>query len=310
MIDKLTELEQLYGGRLTPNGMIDHDYKNDKVRFLRFAGAHCPICGKNYWCQINVTGTKVVCQNIATTSNDNEIIHSFRYLYTIEKINGKLFELVDSNRSIKYDPSIYKTVLTFKLASPKALDIMNRLVLTAYSLNSTHKRNLLDRGLTKDQIILHGSRGFGSFYIKNDKDQDYFKQVKSVKDNNGDLHILSRWTHALKKLPINLWHSVPGFYNFVLKKDNKIFEKVPLFSTSAGSNHPSEGMIVPYWDIYNRVQTFQIRVDNHHKYATNIKVNERLLSGELKIWLNSDDRYRAVVYYKNMVKKNNIRRLY
>ena len=61
-VKQLSELEQMYGGRLTPNGMKDIDYKKGNVRFLRFAGAMCPICGDTTWCQINVTGTKVICQ--------------------------------------------------------------------------------------------------------------------------------------------------------------------------------------------------------------------------------------------------------
>ena len=64
MVTKLSELEMRFGGNLTPNGMKDIDYKNQNVHFLRFAGASCPICGHKTWCQVNATGTKIICQRV------------------------------------------------------------------------------------------------------------------------------------------------------------------------------------------------------------------------------------------------------
>lgn len=251
---KLNELEAMYG-HLTPNGMIDRDYKDGSVRFLRFAGGTCPICGSSQWCQINATGTKVVCQR--ELIKDQEI-NGFRYKYTIKSINGYLYQLVDLDNAVEFSKNLFKRQPMFDLAAPEVRDLMYRLTLVAYKLNDTHKNRLLKRGLTEDEINLHGSRGFGSLTMQ----KDSFEQIKVKVDSNGERQFVSAWENALQKLGFSkdLWHGVPGFYR--IRNDFKF----PYFSCGP-VNKPKEGMLVPYYDEMNHLVGFQVRVDCIYKFA-------------------------------------------
>lgn len=292
-VKQLSELEQMYGGRLTPNGMKDIDYKKGNVRFLRFAGAMCPICGDTTWCQINVTGTKVICQREKRT---NEVVKGFKYVKDIGKIGGYLYELVDPKAGVKFDPSLIKRTHLCKMSSPDKLDTMNRLVLQAYALTDEHRKDLEKRGLTDEMINLHKQRGFGSYYVMNKEGHAYFTQAKAFADENGEIKIKSRWTHVLKRLglPTDLWKGVPGF--FLSTQSVRGFNyKFPLFSTNNGKEKGPEGMLVPYYDEYNRIRAFQIRKDRINKYAkitkglklNNGKLNVRIYGDDYKVYLDS-----------------------
>lgn len=295
-VAKLTDLESKYG-KLTPNGMLDRDYpKEDNVRFLRFAGGRCPICGSDHWCQINATGTKVVCQR---EKIENQVVNGFKYKFTIKSIDGYVYELVDSKQAVKFDGKLFQRQPTFPLASASHLDVMNRLVLAAYPLTKDHRANLLKRGLTDEDINLHGDRGFGSFYLKNENGKPYFVQAKAVPNENGEAIYISRWKKVLKKfgLPADAWHGVPGFSTQVLKLDGKVLAKFPIFASSNlvdyngnPKKHIPEGMLVPYYDEYNRLVGFQIRIDNPKKYALIEKPLKRN-KGRLKVFINKDDSY-------------------
>lgn len=286
MTNKLSQLEQMYGGRLTPNGMKDIDYSKQNVRFLRFAGAICPICGESTWCQINVTGTKVICQRV---KSENEVIRGFKYVKDIGKIGGYLYQLVDSKSSVKFDPKMVKRTHLNPMASPDKLDTMNRLVLQAYKLTDKHRENLKKRGLTEEMINLHKQRGFGSYYVMNKEGHPYFTQAKAFVNENGEIKIKSRWIHVLKRLglPTDLWKGVPGFF-MNIQSVRGFNYKFPLFSTNNGKGHGPEGMLVPYYDEYNRVIAFQIRKDRINKYAK-ITKGLKLNSGKLNVRIYGDE---------------------
>lgn len=307
---KLTELESKYGGRLTPNGMRDIDYRDQNVRFLRFAGACCPICGKNHWCQINVTGTKVICQS---EKIEEQEVNGFRYVADIKTINGYLYELVDSNKAVKFDvKKSYAPVHLFPLAAPNRLDTMYRLVLSAYPLTREHRKNLEKRGLTNEQINMHGDRGFGSYEISDESGHAKFENVKKEFDENGEVQYISRWTTVLRKLhfPSNLWQGVPGFMTYDQKVGGKVVARLPLFAStgiqdSDGKlkNKIPEGMLVPYYDEINRLVGFQIRVDKADKYASIIKQLDSD-KRQMRVFINDDDNY-VVKLYDNTYNFNN-----
>lgn len=307
---KLTELEDKFGGRLTPYGMKDTDYKNQNVRFLRFAGACCPICGKNHWCQVNVTGTKVICQS---EKLEDQEVNGFKFVADIPKINGYLYELVDSNKAVKFDVNkSYSSVHLFPLAAPNRLDTMYRLVLAAYPLTQKHKKNLEERGLTDEQIKLHGDRGFGSYAIADESGHAKFENFTKEVDENGEVQYKSRWIDVLQRLnfPNNLWQGVPGFSTFDQTVGGKVVARLPLFASSAiqGSDGKlkskvPEGMLVPYYDEVNRLVGFQIRVDKADKYASIIKQLDSD-KRQMRVFINDDDTY-VVKLYDNTDNVNN-----
>ena len=289
---KITDLESKYG-HLTPNGMKDSDYPNENcVRFLRFAGGQCPICGSDHWCQINVTGTKVVCQRV---KNETDVINGFKYKYTIKKIEGYVYQLVDDSKAIKLDKTIFKRNSVFELAPTFNLDTMYRLVLAAYPLQDKHRQNLINRGLTDQEIELHGSRGFGSFYYADEDGKSIFVQVKGTKNKDGKSVVISRWTKALEKLnlPKDLWHGVPGFYNGQARVKDEII-KFPVFSTANGKNFGVQGMLIPYYNEYNQLVAFQIRIDEPKKYGRITKPLERN-QGHLEVYIKGDN-YKVNLY--------------
>lgn len=307
MVTKLSELEMRFGGNLTPNGMKDIDYKNQNVHFLRFAGASCPICGHKTWCQVNATGTKIICQRVKQTT---ESINGFKYVKDIKAIGGYLYKLVNLDEAVKFDANAINYNHTFPMASPKVTDTMYRLLLQAYPLTQSHLENLKKRGLSDEDINLHHSRGFGSFYLKRADGKPYFIQAKLKPSDDGKIICLSRWNNVLKKykLPENLWHGVPGFYLSTVSFRGQDFS-FPNFSTVNGKNekHAPEGMLIPYYDEYNRIRAFQIRIDHSKKYAV-IKQGLRLNEGDLKVYIN-DDTYSVYCYAfgkKEMIAKGKL----
>lgn len=285
---KLPDLEAIYG-HLTPNGMIDRDYKDGSVRFLRFAGGTCPICGSNHWCQINATGTKVVCQRELIK---DQVVNGFKYKFTIKQINGYLYELVNSDKAVDFDKSLFKRVPMFDLASPENTDLVYRLTLLAYKLSDKHMQTLLDRGLTEEEIKLHGSRGFGTYSVQ----KGSFEQIKAKYDANGNREIESRWENALQKLglPKTLWHGVPGFSRL----DKKF--SFPYFCCGSAKN-PHEGILVPYYNVMNRLVGFQVRVDRTHKYA---KIEKPLKGKSVNIKIDDNDNYSVHLFGKTIAEGN------
>lgn len=293
---KLSELEQRYGGRLSVSSMKDTDYpKEDNVKLLRFAGARCPICGSDHWCEINVTGTKVICMR---KKIEEELINGFKYQSTVKSINGYVYVLVDSKAAVKFDKKAFdfKANKTFPMAAARDLDTMNELVLAAYPLTEAHRKNLNKRGLSDDQIELHGSRSFGSFYVADENGEPYFVQAKKEFNSNKQPVVISRWKRILKQLnlPNDLWHGVPGFFTSSTKLNDKIV-KYPVFSTNNGHKTGTQGMLVPYYDEFNRVMGFQVRVDQPKKYSKLIEPF-KLHDGDMRMYINHDNTYKTYFY--------------
>lgn len=243
-MDGLQKLEERFGGRLTVSNMKDTDYPNQKVFWLRFQGAHCPICHCPDWCLVNVNGTKVICMRNA---NDNPI----------KAIGGYLYKL-DSTKAIEFNEKDYHLVNTNKKANVATLDMFNRLIVMAYPLVERNREALQKRGLSDADIDIHKQRGFGSYYVYKDleKSELTFSQAVWFNQNN-EPKVSSRWEKLMDELglPLDSWKGVPGFSEVKASINGKDY-KMPKFEPSV------EGLLVPYYNVNNELVGFQSRVDN------------------------------------------------
>lgn len=262
MKETFADLDKKFPGGLVQSSFKDTDYPKGNVYWMRFAGAHCPICGKTDWCCVNVTGTKVVCMRV-----DNG---------TGKKIgNGYLYELTDGMK-VEFDASKVKPKQTVPYADDNVLDAFYRMILMSCPLTAEHLDNLKKRGLTEEQIHLHQYRGFGSYYQSPANIKKHhagqLRNVKFGRDDQGDGTVISRWTEVLKKLqlPQDTWKGVPGFYQKKVKLDQELpfnIDNLGKFSIKPGQyevpvfESNAEGMLVPYYNEYNQLVGFQIRVD-------------------------------------------------
>lgn len=274
-------LEQKFHGHLTQTTMKDTDYKDKNVYWFAFSGAQCPICGHHDWCMVNVTGTKVICMR----SDDEK---------APQVANGRLFHL--DSQAVEFTGAEQQEFNnTVDFAEPKILDTVNRLVLATHKLSEKHREGLLRRGLTEEEIALHGSRGFGSVV------PGAFPDLKSQR-NDGFLKMYSTWEALFQRLglPKTAWQGVPGFsqkhadFKKQLFKDKNTQETVlreegsldyPVFES------PTDGMLIPYYNENNQVLGFQVRVDHQSIIAKNVENSPKLDKGTKRtIIINSDTR--------------------
>lgn len=268
MDKQLAALNQKFPGGLIKTSFKDTDYPNGNVHWLQFNGAHCPICGKTDWCCVNVTGTKVICMRVQKPGAK-------------QVAGGYLYELHDGQK-VAFDPSKVKPSTTIPYANSNIMDTLYRLVLLGCPLTEEHRANLKKRGLTDEQIQLHASRGFGSYYASyNGRKTHHVHGMPNAKfapttGNQGTLK--SRWEEVLTKLdlPKDAWKGVPGFYLKQARFENDLHYKVKdagQFVVKAGSyaypafESKAEGMLVPYYNQYNQLVGFQIRVDHTKVWA-------------------------------------------
>lgn len=262
----LKELNERFPGGLHKSSFRDTDYPDKQVYWYTFAGAQCPVCGHRDWCCVNITGTKVICMRESKEGAP-------------AVAGGHLFEL-DGKSKIKFDPTQVEDDDTVKYTDTETMDILNRLVLLANPLTKNHREALKKRGLTDQEIDLHGSRGFGSYYETPSEAKaagaKAFEQAKIVADQNDEKRatVISRWAQVLSNvgLPTNAWEGVPGFYLETINQkadahlQNK--ETKQTFTLKAGQyEFPKftgsvDGMLVPYYDTNNEVIGFQTRVDH------------------------------------------------
>lgn len=308
MSKKYMSLDNKFPGGLEVSNMVDTDYADGNTKWIRFADAQCPICGHRDWCLVNVTGTKVICMR--TPSDD------------VKKVAGGYLYKLKDGEAVKFDPASLPKVETVPYANADMLDLVNRLVLMAYPLSKKHYQNLVHRGLNEQQIKLRDTRGFGSFYVNSKEAKEEgakpFQQARMMPGKKpGKAIIVSHWEKIFAKLhlPKNSWKGVPGFFlnsvtsNGVLQFEEKTTGKV--FKLEKGKysfpefHSPVNGMLVPYYDVYNRLVGFQTRVDHVMITPKNIKFDG---FGTAKVYFkeNSDhytvkvcnkaNRYGKVVY--------------
>lgn len=243
-MDGLKKLEERFGGKLTVSNMKDTDYPNQNVFWLRFQGAHCPICHCPDWCLVNVNGTKVICMR---NSNDNPIKAIGGYLYKLDPANA-----------VEYNGEDYHLANTNKKANTAILDIFNRLIIMAYPLVDKNRAALKDRGLSDEDIDLHMERGFGSYYVYKDFEKSELTFAQAVWTNQNDTpKVVSHWNCFIDKLdlPSDSWKGVPGFSEVTTSVNGHEY-KMPKFEPSV------EGLLVPYYNVNNELVGFQSRVDN------------------------------------------------
>lgn len=229
-MSEFAELENKFGGRLDVTSMRDRDYKNEKVYWLRFSVGRCPICGEaNGWCVTNVTGTKVICMK---RPNDHPVGQGYLYV-------------LDDKKPVKFDAKKIVRKRTYKFASPDKRDAMNQLVVKYYPLSDADRQNLHDRGLDDKHIALHPHGSFAS--IGKSKPQAVL--------SNGLYQ--SVWIQALEQanLRLSTWKGVMGFFGETVTDDGGRYE-LPFF------NCTSQGMLVPYYSMYNQILGFQVRLNN------------------------------------------------
>lgn len=272
MSEALDDLNKKFPGGLAKTSFKDTDYPDGNVYWLRFDGAQCPICGKTDWCCVNVTGTKVICMRVDNGKG--------------KKIgNGFLYELKDGKK-VNFDPNKVERRNTVPYQNASAMDLMYRMVLIGSPLTEKHRENLRKRGLSDEQIDSHQYRGFGSYYTAFKSAKKYHASLmhdtRLGLDKDGNGTVVSNWNETLKKLnlPEDFWQGVPGFYQKKVKVESP-FEinsndhgrvkvpagtyKFPAFSGNA------EGMLVPYYNEFNQLVGFQIRVDQVKTWASVLK---------------------------------------
>lgn len=293
----LTALNKKFPGGLHESSMVDTDYDNGKVHWITFAGAHCPICGHTDWCVVNVTGTKVICMR----HDDGK---------APEVAGGHLYEL-KSGEGVKFDPSQIKQAETVPYALAAVRDILYRMVLIAYPLAKHHLASLKARGLTDEEIHLHGSRGFGSFYEDSRHLKEYnikpFVPARFAKQpNSNQSGIASQWEAIFSKLglPSDVWKGVPGFYlkkvkvdkplAFESKRDNSKFEVAPGSYDYPNFTASTDGLLVPYYDELNRIISFQTRVD-HVSMRAEILEKPKRLTAKVHFGFDSNKYYVTVM---------------
>lgn len=274
-------LEQKFHGHLTQTTMKDTDYKDKNVYWFAFSGGQCPICGHHDWCMVNVTGTKVICMR----SDDEK---------APQVANGRLFHLnSDAVEFTGTEQQEFDNTINF--ADPKVMDTVNRLVLATHKLSEKHHGDLLHRGLTEEEIILHGSRGFGSFSLRG------FPDLKAQR-SDGYVKMCSTWERLFQRLqlPKDAWKGVPGFYQkHVDLQEQRFMDKTtgetviqkaaildyPVFES------PTEGMLIPYYNEKNQVVGFQVRVDHQSIVAKDVENSPKLDKGTKRtIIINSTTR--------------------
>lgn len=306
MTEKVSkELNKRFPGGIAETNWVDTDYPEGNVHWLRFNGAQCPICHHTDWCCVNVTGTKVVCMRV----NDGKAPEIGN--------GGHLYELKGSS-SIKFDPASVKKSSAVPYTSNKVMDVLYRLVLLGCPLTEHHKANLRKRGLTDQQIQLHGSRGFGSYYSQAAAGRKYhakpLQNAKLVMKKDGCGDIISRWENVLEHLGLrkDAWKGVPGFYLKEVKVNQSITYDVkdqgeitikpgqynmPVFEANA------DGMLIPYYDELNQLVGFQTRVDQIKAWA---KILESPDDGEYSVTIDANKRYAVDFTDKNGFKKQKV----
>ena len=252
-------LSERYKGRLRISNCYDYDKNGEKIPFLEFAGACCPICGRSHYCMINAKGTRVICTKIPNDSKKR--LNGWVY-----EINGEKPISFNSKLAVKQQPK------TNPQASAKRSYLLYRIVLSMRPLTDDHRQDLLRRGLSQEVIDSYaGHPGFGSYftdktYGKNHHPHDM--QLGFAPSKDGKVAFKSRWDFILKKLglPTELWKGVPGFYLKECRYKNRTVDvtgEAPYFGNKA------EGMLVPYYNELNQIVGFQIRVDH---VSTQVKV--------------------------------------
>lgn len=120
------------------------------------AKIRCPICGKPDWCMVSEDGKLALCQRVA---NDHP-----------NKRGGWWHSLSDEpihhieKKKRKEKASLYQ------------LDIVYRTILKSFPLSDKHRQDLRKRGLTDEEIYLHGYRTLPvERYQTIKKIQHYFK---------------------------------------------------------------------------------------------------------------------------------------
>ena len=145
-------LSERYKGRLRISNCYDYDKNGEKIPFLEFAGACCPICGRSHYCMINAKGTRVICTKIPNDSKKR--LNGWVY-----EINGEKPISFNSKLAVKQQPK------TNPQASAKRSDLLYRIVLSMRPLTDDHRQDLLRRGLSQEVIDSYaGHPGFGSYF--------------------------------------------------------------------------------------------------------------------------------------------------
>lgn len=266
-MSQFAELEKKFGGRLDETSMRDRDYKKEKVYWLRFSVGRCPICGEaNGWCVTNVTGTKVICMK---QPNDHPVGQGYLYY-------------LNDRKPVNFDAKKIVRKKTYKFASAEKRDAMNRLVVKYYPLSDADRKNLHDRGLDDNHIALHTHGGFASIGQP---------KVQAVLSNG---LYQSVWLQALEKadLRLNTWKGVMGFFGETVTDEGGRYE-LPFF------NCVSQGMLVPYYSMYNQILGFQVRLNNPPVKAVNSSVTS---SSKKTLLTISIDKYTNQYSVKSSVK--------
>ncbi|WP_414152865.1 DUF3854 domain-containing protein (plasmid) [Limosilactobacillus reuteri] len=294
----LTLLNKKFPGGLHESSMIDTDYKKGNIHWVTFDGAQCPICHHTDWCLVNATGTKVICMR---STNDNK-----------PKVAGGHLFNINGGKKVEFDPSKVNNNLTVTSANDDQKDVLYRLVLLAYPLAKHHYDALINRGLTSSEILLHGTRGFGSFYKSKKGIQEYnispFKAAKFDISSSNKGYVNSQWKVLLENVgvPTESWKGVPGFYlkkikleksiSFEYDRGNKKYDIEPGVYSYPVFSGSTDGMLIPYYNLQNEIVGFQTRVDH---VSIKAKITEKPKNWQVKVYFAyGTNKYHVKVFNK------------
>ncbi|MDC2829094.1 DUF3854 domain-containing protein [Limosilactobacillus mucosae] len=257
-------LSERYRGRLRLSNCYDYDNQGNKIPFLEFAGACCPICGRDHYCMINAKGTRVICTKVP---NDGK-----------RRLNGWVYE-INGEKPIAFNEKVAakQRPKTNQQAPAQTIDMLYRIVLSMRPLSAKHRQDLLDRGLSAERIDNYaGHPGFGSFLTDSTywkKKQYHDMQLGFNKAENDEVVFKSRWNYLFQHLNLaeDSWKGVPGFYlkESQIRTYNKQGEKVVSKGAAPYFGNKTEGLMVPYYNEKNQMVGFQVRVDH---IGTQVKV--------------------------------------
>lgn len=110
----------------------------------------CPICGKDHWCSISDDGAWVVCRRADSGAGK----------YKVDKAGGEywVYCLVDNPLPGRPEPEIPESEIAVNKLDPAVLDRAYNVLLNSLSLSKKHRENLLERGLSEDEIMRRGYR--------------------------------------------------------------------------------------------------------------------------------------------------------
>lgn len=175
----------------------------------------CPICRKTDWCSMSSDGAVYCCRRKETPAGIKKVDkNGIPYCLYFEK-----------GRNETYSTPLFNKSDNVKRAEPEILNQVYQKLLHQFPLTSTHRQNLIQRGLNKEEIE---KRGYGSL--------DGNKRWEKIKD-------------IVEEFGEKVCYQVPGF---IQKKGD-----YGVYWTISGL----PGILIPVRDIQKRIIALKVRLD-------------------------------------------------